>query len=140
MPSHAFHQLYYHMVWSTKNRLPLITGDMRQRVIEWVTDECHKRGGTPVACNAMPDHLHLLVNLPPTVCVATFIGQVKGASSYACNHHFGARHYLAWQDGYGALTVRKGESEKITFYVLHQQDLHAEGKTSPLWENTETDE
>lgn len=140
MPSHAFHQLYYHFVWGTKDRLPLITENARERLIRWVEDECRKRGGTPLACNALSDHVHLFVNLPPTACVSTFIGQVKGASSFAYNHHFSAPHHLMWQDGYGVITVRKAESEKVIRYIANQQELHAAHKTSRLLETTGADE
>lgn len=140
MASHVFHQLYYHLVWSTKRRAPLITENIRERVIRWVEDEAYKRGGFPIACNAMPDHLHLFVNLPPTVCVATFIGQVKGGSSHSFNQHFGEGPFFKWQDGYGAVTVRKGESAKVIRYIANQQELHVTGKTSRLLEKTETED
>ena len=45
-----------------------------------------KRGGIPIHHNAMPDHVHLLAQLPPTVLVSDFIGQVKGALAYYVNH------------------------------------------------------
>ena len=140
MPSHVFHQLYYHIVWGTKNRLPLVAEDMRERLIRWVEDECRKRKGTSLACNAMPDHVHLFVHLPPTVCVSTFIGQVKGASSYAYNHHMGAQDELKWQDGYGVITARKTESEKIIRYITNQQELHARRETLRVLEATEIKE
>lgn len=137
MSSHVFHQLYFHIVWGTKKRLPLIPEDMREPLIHWVEDECRKRKGTALACNAMPDHVHLFVNLPPTVCLSTFIGQVKGASSYACNHHLNTPDKLMWQDGYGAITVRKAESKKIIHYITHQQEIHARRETLSFLETTE---
>jgi len=43
------------------------------------------RGGWPIRHNAMFDHVHLLVRLPPTSCVAGFVGQAKGATAYRVN-------------------------------------------------------
>ena len=64
---HAFHQLYYHFVWATHSRESLIDRAWRPQLLEIVNDEVKKRGGWPIRHNAMPDHAHLLVRLPPTV-------------------------------------------------------------------------
>ena len=79
---HAFHQLYYHFVWSTHSRACLIRRDCRPELLKIIQEETEKRGGWPIRHNAMPDHVHLLVRLPPTVTVSDFIGRVKGAASY----------------------------------------------------------
>jgi len=135
--SHVFHQLYYHFVWATKDRLPLITDDVCEQLIQCVEEACRQRGVTAIACNAMPDHVHLFVRLEPATGVATFIGEIKGASSYAHNRRFGSRHHLKWQDGYGVVTVRAAETEKVIRYVTNQQTLHVARKTSRLLETTD---
>ncbi len=82
---HAFHQLYYHFVWATHNRDPQLFRDLRPRFLAIVHEEAAKRGGSPLRHNAMPDHVHLLVRLPPTLAVSEFIGQVKGATAFRAN-------------------------------------------------------
>jgi putative transposase len=135
--SHVFHQLYYHFVWSTKDRLPLITDEVKEQLVQAIANACQERGVTPIACNSMPDHVHLFVQLQPTTCVATFIGQIKGASAYTHNRRFGVRHHLKWQDGYGVVTVREAETEKVVRYIVNQQQLHETRKTSWILEATE---
>jgi putative transposase len=116
MLSHVFHQLYYHFVWATHNRLPLITDQMRNSLVKWVEAEARNRGGVPISCYAMPDHVHLLVSLPPTACVSEFI--------------------FAWQEGYGVITVRKAETPKIIRYIEDQPAIHAARKASRTLETT----
>jgi putative transposase len=136
MSSHVFHQLYYHIVWSTKDRLPLIVDDVRAKLIGWIVDECRARKAIVLACNAMPDHVHIFITTPPTVCLSEFIGQVKGACSYAHNHHIGAENHLLWQEGYGVATVRKAEADKVIRYVDNQPEVHANRQASRLLETT----
>src|SRR5207244_4343251 len=101
MSSHAFHQLYFHIIWTTKQRIDCIGEDVRDWMIAQIQTEAEKRGANVLACNAMPDHVHLFVNLPPTVLLSTFIGAVKGASSRAFSREYGPSRFLKWQMGYG---------------------------------------
>lgn len=135
MASDVFHQLYYHFVWSTKNRVPLISEENRHMVISEVETQCRIRGGILLCCNAMPDHVHLAVSLPPTACVSTIIGKVKGASSHILSKEPIWELPFAWQDGYGVVTFRKGERDKVVKYVQNQQEIHASRKPSPILES-----
>ena len=137
---HAFHQLYYHFAWSTHSRVAMIRGDQREELLKILNEEAKKRGGWPIRHNAMPDHVHLLVRLPPTVKVSEFIGQVKGAASHRVNEELRPSSQLKWQEGYGVLTLRKDELEKVCRYIDNQETHHRLGSLSDLLERTEGDE
>ena len=83
--AHGFHELYFHVTWATHKRAPLIRRSWRSQLLEIVNEEVKKRGGWLIRHNAMPDHLHLLVRLPPTVRISDFLGELKGATSYRVN-------------------------------------------------------
>lgn len=100
--------------------------------------ESQQRGATVLACNVMPDHVHLFVTLPPTIALSTFIGQVKGALTYNHNKQFLSELY--WQKGYGAITVRRAETDRVVRYVENQQTIHANRKASRLLEMTAPEE
>jgi len=138
--SHTFHQLYYHFVWSTHTREALIERGWRPQLLEILHDEVQKRGGWPIRQNAMPDHAHLLVRLPPTVTVAEFIGEVKGATSFRVNRDLKPKFKLRWQEGYGVLTLRQDELDTVSRYIDNQEQHHARGKLSELLEATEHDQ
>jgi REP element-mobilizing transposase RayT len=133
---HAFHQLYYHFAWATHSRAALIHRDYRSDLLKIVNEEAKKRGGWPIRHNAMPDHVHLLVRLPPTICVSDSIGQVKGATAHRVNDEIKPRVKLKWQEGYGVLTLRKDEVEKVLRYIDNQETHHGNGKLSALLERT----
>ena len=96
--SHVFHQLYYHFAWATHSREPLIDRVWRPQLLEIINEEVKTRGGWPIRHNAMPDHAHLLCRLPPTVLIAEFIGQVKGATSFRVNKEINPKFKLRWQE------------------------------------------
>jgi REP element-mobilizing transposase RayT len=133
---HVFHDLYYHFAWSTHSRVALIRRDCRPDLLKIINEEAKRCGGWPVRHNAMPDHVHLLVRLPSTVCVSDFIGQVKGATSHRVNEEIKPGFKLMWQEGYGVLTLRKDEVEKVSRYIDDQETHHRLGKLSALLEKT----
>jgi len=137
---HAFHQLYYHFAWATWSRTALIHRGYRSELLKIVHEEAKKWGGWPLRQNAMPDHVHLLVRLPPTVMVSDFIGRVKGAASHRVNQEIKPQIKLRWQEGYGGLTLRKDEVEKVSRYIDNQEVHHRTGKLSDLLERIEGEE
>jgi putative transposase len=103
-------------------------------------EETKTRGGWPIRHNAMPDHMHLLVRLPPTLKVSEFVGQVKGASAHRVNEEIRPSLKLKWQEGYGVLTLRKDELERVSRYIDNQETHHRLGRLSDLLERTEGDQ
>ena len=134
---HAFHQLYYHFTWATHSREPHIDRSIRPAFLELLHEEVMTRGGRSIPDNAMPDHVHLLARLPQTVSISEFIAQVKGAAAYRMNHEIRPKFKLRWQEGYGALTLRKDEVEKVSRYIDNQEQHHRLGRLSDLPESTE---
>lgn len=100
-------------------------------------EEATKRGGTPIRHNAVQDHVHLLVRLPPTVLVSEFIGQVKGATAFRVNHEIKPKFKLQWQEGYGVLTLREDELEKVSRYIDNQEEHHRVGRLSEILERAD---
>lgn len=123
MGNAVFHQLYYHIVWTTKQREPLIGQELIVWFMEQIVEDAQKRGARVIACGVMPDHVHLLVSLPPTVAAATLIGPVKGATAHAYNLNTEGIK-LRWQEGYGVITLREADLEKVARYVNNQPAIH----------------
>jgi putative transposase len=137
---HAFHQLYYHFTWATHGRRTIIRGEHRASLLRIINEEAKTRGGWPIRHNAMPDHVHLLVRLPPSVRVSDFIGQVKGTTAHRVNKEIKPDCKLTWQEGHGVLTLRKDELEKVSRYVDNQETHHQSGRLSILLERIADEE
>jgi putative transposase len=128
----VFHQLYYHLVWATKNRAPQLVEALRPTLYEVIGDKCRQLGCRLHAVQAVEDHVHVALEIPPARSVASVVGHIKGASAHALNELCpGTIH---WQDGYGVLTFRRGELAKVIRYVQTQEERHRAGALSPLLE------
>jgi REP element-mobilizing transposase RayT len=132
--SHVFHQLYYHFIWATHERQPLLIPELRSDLLRIQAEEVSHRGGIIIRHNCVADHMHLLVRLTPNTLVSDFIGQVKGGTCYRYNHETNPKFRLKWQDGYTVLTLREQEVEKVARYIDNQERLHQERKLSRILE------
>jgi REP element-mobilizing transposase RayT len=97
-------------------------------------------GVTVFAVGVMPDHIHVFAQIPPSLIVAKVIGRWKGASSHAANEHRPqAMTKLAWQSGYGVLTVSQNGFEQALAYVQQQRERHAAREVYGALERIESD-
>ena len=136
--SHVFHQLYYHVTWAIHSRAPLVHRKWRPQLLDILNEEVGNRGGCLIRHNAMPDHAHLLLRLPPTLRISEFVGEVKGATAFRVNRQIRPKFKLRWQEGYGILSLRKGELAKVSRYIDQQEEHHRKGRLSAILETTET--
>ena len=119
----TFTQLHYHVVFSTKNREPLLTADIRERVWDYLGGAVRGEGGMPILVGGMPDHVHLLATLPQTQAVADIVRKLKAGSSGWAHEQFPDAN-LWWQTGYAAFTVSHSGVEKVQKYIAGQEEHH----------------
>ena len=122
MPS-TFISLHYHIVFSTKNRKSFIHADWRDRLHEYLGGTVNGLGGFAQGVGGTEDHLHLLVGLKSTHCLADFMRELKKASSKWVHAEIGMTEF-AWQEGYGTFTVSPNAREGVKRYVANQEEHH----------------
>ena len=127
--SETFHKLYYHFVWATKHRLPLLEEPVGEQVRAFIVAKSAELGYGLIAVNSVVDHVHLLMTLRPTIAVADVAKMLKGSASHYANHVLNARDALYWQDGYGVLTLRESDLPSVIDYIRNQPAHHAHGRT-----------
>ncbi len=119
-------QLHFHLIWATNNRAPIIT----DAVWEVLNTEIRRKAGelraTVHAVGGIEDHIHVVASLPPTVAVSTFVGQIKGVTSFKINRVVRGSAF-AWQAEYGAFSIRRQELGSVVRYVLNQEIHHRGG-------------
>jgi putative transposase len=133
-----FWRLYYHAVWATKLREPLILDRMIVPITEAIAQTMRDRKVTVFAVGILPDHIHVLAQIPPSINVAEVIGRWKGASSHAANEAcWQGTTRLSWQTGYGVLSVSQKGLEPVREYVLNQRERHAQSRLYGVMERCE---
>jgi putative transposase len=120
----SFHSLHYHVIFSTKGRLPLIPEEYEARLWEYLGGVIRAEGGVPVRIGGIKTHVHLLFGCPPTVALAHMIQHVKGVSSHWMNANCSETGKFAWQDGYAAYSVSRSVMNKVADYIATQREHH----------------
>jgi putative transposase len=128
-------RLFYHIVWATKNRLPLINPDWEEDLYSYLWGKAEGIGCFPHVINGMPDHIHVAVSIPPKLAVSTVIGRFKGSSSHYINHTIQTGNYFAWQAGYGVISCSERQLDGVISYVRSQKQNHSK---DALWKDFET--
>jgi len=127
-------KLYYHFVWGTKNRLPLIDTTLETELYRVIAAKAQDMGGFVHAIGGIEDHAHLAVSIPPKLAPAKFIGDVKGNSSHFVNHVIKPDFEFYWQDEYGVLSFGEKNLPVVVRYIHNQKQHHAEGALIPAME------
>lgn len=108
--SSTYTNLLYHLIFSTKDRQPLITGEYQERLYEYIGGTLRGMGGIPLAINGTADHVHVLVKLRPDKALADVLRDLKANATGWMHNVFPALSEFAWQRGYGAFTVSQRTS------------------------------
>ena len=138
--SHNYTRLFYHFVWGTWDRTPLLVGEVEEKAYAVIRSQCTAQEGKVFAIGGIENHVHLLVGLPVTRDLPEFIKNVKGVSSRTLNQCYGrAAWSFKWQGRYGVTTVSPANMTLITRYIENQKQHHAKGDLWPLCEQIETD-
>ena len=124
--SGTHHQLYYHFVFSTKNRKPYLQPETREAMFKYLGGTIRGLNGVPIRVGGWVDHVHLLVKLKTSHCIADFMQKVKSNSSKHFNTASGLIEKFGWQDGYGVFTVGPSNRDIVIRYIENQVRHHAD--------------
>jgi putative transposase len=128
-------RLFYHITWATKQRLPLVEPAWEADLHGYIWGKASALECIVHAVGGMPDHVHVVVSIPPKLALATVVGKLKGASSHHINKQFVLDGAFSWQNEYGVLSFSEGTLAKIVAYVKNQQKHHAQNSINKQLEN-----
>jgi putative transposase len=121
--SRTFTNLLTHLIFSTKDRKPLIFPDAKPELFAYLGGLTRELKGRAYGINGTTDHVHMLVNLPPTVSISDALRFIKSNSS-GWMHDKWPRNPFAWQPGYGAFSVSKSNVPEVFKYIANQESHH----------------
>ncbi len=122
--AHSFTRLLVHVIFSTKERRPLIDAELKPRLLPYIGGIVSELGGRTLATNAVDDHVHLFLALHATHSVADVLRVVKTNSSRWVHETWPGRSDFAWQTGYGAFSVSESNADRVRQYIAGQEEHH----------------
>ena len=120
----SYTNLLYHIVFSTKDRRPLITPDYEVRLYDYIGGTIRELGGISLALNGTEDHLHALAKLRPDRALSDVLRKLKANASGWMHRVFPRLEDFTWQRGYGAFTVSQSNVREVSEYIARQKQHH----------------
>lgn len=121
----SYVKIWVHVVFSTKNRFPFLTKDIRYEVFNHIIENCREKEIYLQAINGYTEHIHCLISLGKDQSIAHVAKLIKGESSFWLNKQELTKEKFAWQDDYFAVSVSESQVDKVVNYIKNQEIHHA---------------
>ncbi len=134
----TFNKLFYHFIWTTKDRSPIIDIKIESEIRKALFSKANKLRIDILETNGMEDHIHMLIQSIPSLAPSDIVKHFKGSSSHFVNHitlRDDKTRTLYWQDGYGIVTVSPGAVESVKKYIRNQKEHHSKNDLNNELEN-----
>ena len=122
--SHSYLEIYYHFVWATKKRLPLITSDIKDSLYLFMRSVIEKHGFEVIAMGGVHDHVHVLVKRKEDGSIRKLLRELKSSSAKFVNKAGRDDIYLKWQTGFSGFSVSPWVVDRVTRYINRQEEHH----------------
>lgn len=126
--ANTYTNLLYHIIFSTKNREPLIHDALKPELHKYLGGLVRDMKGVLLEVGGTADHVHLVVKLRPDISVSDVVKYVKANSSGWVNEQPDHQGDFYWQRGYAAFTISESQLPAVREYVLNQE-VHHRGQT-----------
>ena len=121
--SSTYLSLHYHIIFSTKDRTPLILPAWRNRLHEYLGGTVNSLDGVAQSVGGIDDHVHILAGLKATHCLSDFMRDLKKRTSLWVHDTIGESRFN-WQEGYAAFTISAPARNKVIKYITNQEKHH----------------
>jgi putative transposase len=137
----ALWRLYYHLVWATKERQPLITSEREGKLYSYIISKADELGTIIHAIDGIENHIHVVASIPPKISISDFVQKIKGSSTHYINHLSSGEDMFGWQRGYGVFSLGRKQLEQAVIYVKNQKEHHLNSTTiASLEEHNQDDD
>ena len=121
----SYTKCFYHIVFRTYRSQRTIAEQHETDLYRYIYVYCKNYGTKLWRINSMPDHIHMLVSMPPSVSIASFVKNVKQTGgNYMRAHVEEFPKFRGWADGYCCITYSKAEVDAVIRYIKNQKEHH----------------
>jgi putative transposase len=118
-------KVYLHVIFSSKNRVPVLLDDWRDELFRVMGGTANNLGCQSLIVGGTNDHVHMLIQLGRTITMADAIGKIKSTSSAWVNQNHAPATPFHWQAGYAVFSVSQSSVEAVREYIRRQPEHHA---------------
>ena len=123
--ANTYTQIYVQIVFAVEGRQNLIAHERKQELQKYMTGIISRQGQKLLAINCMPDHVHLLIGLEPTIALSELVGDIKTGSTNHINEQKWFPGRFCWQTGFGAFSYSRSQLDDVIRYIQNQEQHHA---------------
>ncbi|MEO5647390.1 MAG: IS200/IS605 family transposase [Chitinophagaceae bacterium] len=120
----TYRQIFYQIVFGTKDRKPTIAKDADIELYKYISGIIKNKNCKLYRINGIEDHIHIMSDLHPTICLSDYVKEIKLASNKWMKESGKYPAFDGWQDGYGAFTYSFREKDMIINYIKNQKEHH----------------
>src|SRR5437867_647155 len=117
-------KILIHLVYSTKNRQPLLTDNVREELHCYTAGILKEWESPAILINSVEDHIHILFSLSKNHSVSRIVEEAKKGSSKWLKTKASSLADFHWQNGYGAFSVSQSAVEEVRKYIANQKEHH----------------
>jgi len=121
----SYVKIWVHLVFSTKNRIPWLTKEIRAEVQKHIISNCIEKDIFLQTINGHLEHIHCLISLGKDQPISKVSQLIKGESSYWINKNGLTKEKFVWQDDYFAVSVSESQVGQVATYIKNQEEHHA---------------
>ncbi|MFM9903924.1 MAG: IS200/IS605 family transposase [Pyrinomonadaceae bacterium] len=119
-----FVKVWLQFVWSTKERFPYLTNDVRTKVLEHIRQNAREKGIHIDFINGYLEHIHCLISLGTDQTMEKIMQLIKGESSFWINKNKLTKSRFEWQDEYFVVSVNESTLPSVRKYIAKQEEHH----------------
>ena len=120
----SYRQLYYHVVFGTKFRKPTRPDVHCQLLYKYIWGIIENKKCKLYRINGCEEHIHLLVDIHPTIAVSTFVKDLKVSTSLWLKQQREFQNFEGWSEGFGIFTVSHSDKDRVIEYIKNQKEHH----------------
>ena len=128
-------KVWLHFVWSTKDRHPYLTDEIRDKVLEHIRWNAREKGIHIDFINGWLEHVHCLISLGTDQTLEKIMQLIKGESSFWINKNQLTKSKFAWQDEYFVVSVNESTLPSVRKYIANQKEHHQKVSFDDEFEN-----
>jgi REP element-mobilizing transposase RayT len=120
----SFSQIYIQVIFAVKSRESQVQSLWEEELYRYITGIVQNKEQKMLAINGMPDHIHFLIGMRPSCCLADLVREVKKASNIFINDKRLVPGHFQWQEGYGAFSYSHSSLDHVIAYIGRQKEHH----------------